>query len=90
MGSHPGEIEFCLSKRGVQVNEVPLLVSDLSCFPDSTEGNWPFLRCLEPHYESDTKCKAFHVKISFVCIRMKTDFHNKNYARGLAFRTSSK
>ena len=26
----------------------------------------PFPHCLEPHYESEAKCKAFHVKISFV------------------------
>ena len=28
--------------------------------------------------------KAFHMKISFVCIRMKTNFHNKNFALSLA------
>ena len=30
--------------------------------------NRPFPSCCEPHYESEAKCKAFHVKISFVCI----------------------
>ena len=30
--------------------------------------NRPFPSCFEPHYESEAKCKAFHVKISFVCI----------------------
>ena len=39
----------------------------------------------EPHYESEAKCKAFHVKISFVCKRMKTHFDNKNFGRNLAF-----
>ena len=34
--------------------------------------------------ESDFKCKAFHMKISFVRIKMKTNFHNKNYALSLA------
>ena len=24
--------------------------------------------CCDPHYESRTKCKPFHIKISFVCI----------------------
>ena len=28
----------------------------------------PFLSCFEPHSESEAKCQAFHVKISFVCI----------------------
>ena len=27
-----------------------------------------FPSCVEPHYESEAKYKAFHVKISFVCI----------------------
>ena len=29
--------------------------------------------------------KAFHIKISFVSISMKTNFHNKNFAVSLAF-----
>ena len=28
----------------------------------------PFPSCYEPHYESEAKCKALHMKISFVCI----------------------
>ena len=30
--------------------------------------NRPFPGCCEPHYESEAKCKTFHMKISFVCI----------------------
>ena len=30
--------------------------------------NMPFSSCCEPHYESEAKCKTFHMKISFVCI----------------------
>ena len=29
--------------------------------------------------------KAFHVIISFACIRMKANLHNKNFALSLAF-----
>ena len=29
-------------------------------------GNRPYPSCFEPYYESEAKCKAFHVKISFV------------------------
>ena len=47
--------------------------------------NGPFTNCCEPHYESEVKCKAFHMKISFVCIWMKTNFYNKNFELGLAF-----
>ena len=30
--------------------------------------NRPFPSCCEPHYESEAKCKAFHMKNSFVYI----------------------
>ena len=36
--------------------------------------NRPFPSCCEPRYESETKCNAFHMKISFVCIWIKTIF----------------
>ena len=32
------------------------------------ENNRPFPSCFEPHYESEAKCKVFHMKIGFVCI----------------------
>ena len=44
----------------------------------------------ETHYEREAMCKAFHIKISFVCIRMKTNFHNKDFALSLAFIMSFK
>ena len=47
--------------------------------------NRPFPSCFEPHYVSEAKCKVFHVKISFVCIWMKTNFHNNNFAQSLVF-----
>ena len=36
--------------------------------------NRPLQSCLEPHYECEAECKVFHVRISFVCIWMKTNF----------------
>ena len=39
--------------------------------------NRPFPSCCQPHYKSEAKCKGFHIKISFVCIPMKTNFHDK-------------
>ena len=32
------------------------------------QDNRPFPSCREPYYESEVKCKTFHMKISFVCI----------------------
>ena len=39
----------------------------LIIFPHG-KGNRPFPSCCEPHYESEAKCKTFHMKISFLCI----------------------
>ena len=50
-----------------------------------SRANRPFPSCCEPHYKSEAKCKAFHVKISFVCIWMKFNFPNKNLVRSLTF-----
>ena len=50
-----------------------------------TVFNRPFPSCCEPHFESEATCKTFHMKISFVCITMKTHFHTKNFAHSLAF-----
>ena len=47
-------------------------VKALSQFPQESgaydKRNGPFLSCCEPYYESEAKCKAFHMKITFVCI----------------------
>ena len=37
------------------------------------------------NYYTVPKCKFFHVKICFVCIRMKTNFHYKNFVRNFIF-----
>ena len=37
------------------------------------------------NYYTVPKCKTFHVKICFVCIRMKTNFHYKNFVRNFIF-----
>ena len=36
---------------------------EVKSYPNS-EINRPFQSCCEPHYESEAKCKAFHMKIS--------------------------
>ena len=50
-----------------------------------TFTNMQFPSCCEPYYEREAKCKTFRMKISFVCIWMKTNFHNKNFELSLAF-----
>ena len=40
------------------------------------EDSRPIPSCCEPHHESEAEFKTFHMKISFVCIGMKTKIHN--------------
>ena len=56
----------------------------------SATKNRPFSTCCEPHYESEAKRKAFHMKISFVCIRTKTNFHNKNCTKPRSLKNWNK
>ena len=69
------------------VNKTKNLFTRLPTAPveSSEPTNRPFPSCCEPHYESKAKCKIFHMKMSFVCIWMKTNFHNKSFALSLAF-----
>ena len=46
--------------------------------------NRPFPSCFEPHYDSEASCKVFIMQTTLIFIRMKTNFHNKNFARSLA------
>ena len=31
----------------------------------------------DPHFQNEARCKTFLVKMSFICMRMKNDFHIK-------------
>ena len=50
-----------------------LVIKEKKCTKIKLEGpppplvaNRPIPSCFEPHYKSEAKCKAFHVKISFI------------------------
>ena len=57
----------------------------LSCL--NNQNRRPFPSCFEPHYESEAKCKAFIMKISFHSHANKGYFHMKSFALSLAFIT---
>ena len=52
--------------------------------------NTPFPSYFEPHYEREVNCKAFYMKISFVCRSMKTNFRNKTMHKPLLSQCSSR
>ena len=51
--------------------------------------NRPFPSCCEPDYEGEAKCKALHMKIRFVCISMKANFHSKTLPLALLLQRAS-
>ena len=43
-----------------------------------------------PHFQSEVWCTTFHMKMSFICICMKTRFHMKGWAPSLALKKRHK
>ena len=40
--------------------------------------NEPLASSKNPHFQNEAKCRTFLVKMSFICIRMKNQFHIKD------------
>ena len=39
-----------------------------------------------PHFQNEARCTTFLVKMSFICMRMKNDFHIKGWALNLVLK----
>ena len=50
------------------------------------ETNGPLLSSNNPHFQNEARCKIFLVKTSFICMRMKKDFHINGWAPILVFK----
>ena len=44
------------------------------------ETNRPLLSSNNPHFQNEARCKIFLVKMSFICMRKKNDFHINGWA----------
>ena len=42
--------------------------------------NRPLQSSKNPHFQNEARCRTFLVKMSFICMRMKNDFHFKGSA----------
>ena len=49
-------------------------------------GNRPLPSSKNPHFQNEARCTTFPVKMSFICMRMKNDFHIKGYASTLVLK----
>ena len=47
---------------------------------DDGDGNRPLQSSKNPHFQNEAWCTTFLVKMSFICMRMKNDFHIKGWA----------
>ena len=70
-------------REGIQNRLLPIPLAGFAGKRHTLNG--PFPSCIEPRYESEAKCKAFIMKISFHSYANKTNFHMKSCALGLAF-----
>ena len=48
--------------------------------------NRPFPSSKEFHFQNEAKCETFVVEMSFICIIIKTHFHNKDFALSLVLK----
>ena len=52
--------------------------------------NRPFPNYLWPLFQSESWCSSFHMKMCFICMWMKTNFHMKGWAPRLALKKRPK
>ena len=48
--------------------------------------NRPFPSSKKSHFQNEAKCETFVVKMSFICIIIKTHFHINGFALSLALK----
>ena len=54
--------------------------------PGAYQMNSPLTSSKNPHSRNEARCITFVVKISFICMRMKNDFHTKGWAPTLVLK----
>ena len=67
----------------VIVPEVFAMLTWPSFLHVSKVANRPLPSSKNPHFQNEAKCTTFLVKMSFICIRMKSHFHIKGWAHNL-------
>ena len=78
--SNHGDCE-CMFSVSLPETEKKLLspfnsVAVVSCIR-SRESNRPLPSSKNPHFQNEARCTTFLVKMSFICMRIKNDFHIK-------------
>ena len=55
----------------------------------TSDYNRPLPSSKNPHFQNEARCTTFLVKMSFICMRMKNDFHIKGRAPTLVLKQRS-
>ena len=63
----------------------PVMSPTMVAILDFTK-NRPVPSSKNPHFQNEARCTTFLVKMSFICIRMKNDFHIKGWAPTLVLK----
>ena len=56
------------------------------CFSSLFNANRPLPSSKKSHFQNEAKCETFVVKMSFICIIIKTHFHINGFALSLALK----
>ena len=56
------------------------------CLSSLFNANRPFPSSKKSHFQNEAKCETFVVKMSFICIIIKTHFHINGFALSLALK----
>ena len=66
-----------------------ILLSQRICHQMRYQIVKPFPSSTNCHFQNEAKCKHFVVKMSFICVRIKTNFHINIFALYLAWKHTS-
>ena len=55
-------------------------------FLEKRENKWATSEFKNHHFQNEAKCTTFLAKMSFICMRMKNDFHIKGWALNLVLK----
>ena len=75
-------VKYFLLQRGSQEN----FQSQWNCGLNNICYNRPLLSSKNPHFQNETRCTTFLVKMSFICMRMKNNLRIKGWAPTLVLK----
>ena len=80
-------ILFAWERKIMSISKAePLTVKGSEARGNSEMTNRPLPNSKNPHFQNEPRCTTFLAKMSFICMRMKNDFHIKGWAPTLVLK----